>query len=103
MRVLISLLTMLRLWARSVALQLELMAVRHQLRVLKRSQGRRLRVACLDRLLWAWLHAPGLVGVTRWSSSNLKPSSPGTGFQLFWAWNSRHRMGRPTLGESSRH
>jgi len=61
MSVLISLLTMLSDCGRSrVALQIELLAVRRQLRVLKRSQGRRLRLACLDHLLWA-LALPHLV------------------------------------------
>jgi hypothetical protein len=37
------------------ALQLEVLAPRHQLRVLERSHPRRLRLTRLDRLLWVWL------------------------------------------------
>ena len=73
--------------------------LRHQLRVLKRSQGRRLRLACLDPLLWAWLSRT-------WSGWRdalviVKPETVIAwhrhGFRLFWAWKSRHRMGRPTF------
>jgi hypothetical protein len=37
------------------ALQLEILALRHQLHVLKRSRARRVRVTNSDRLLWIWL------------------------------------------------
>ena len=38
-----------------VALQLEILALRHQLYVLERSRPRRLRLTGSDRLLWVWL------------------------------------------------
>src|SRR5262245_28742775 len=54
--VLISFLSMLRGVARSrAALHLEVLALRHQLQVLQRSRPRRLRLATMDRWLWAWL------------------------------------------------
>lgn len=37
------------------ALQLELLALRHQLQGLQRSRARRLRLGNADRLLWIWL------------------------------------------------
>jgi hypothetical protein len=37
------------------ALQLEILALRHQLHVLARSRPRRVRLARADRLLWVWL------------------------------------------------
>jgi hypothetical protein len=37
------------------ALQLEILALRHQINVLRRSQRGRVRLTELDRLLWAWL------------------------------------------------
>jgi len=37
------------------ALHLEILALRHQLQVLQRSRPRRLRLAKMDRWLWAWL------------------------------------------------
>lgn len=54
MSVFLALLLTLRHCARSGAvLQLEVLALRHQLEV--RSRPRRLRLAQADRLLWAWL------------------------------------------------
>jgi hypothetical protein len=56
MSVLVSLLLTLRTWARSrAALQLEVLALRHQLQVLQRSQPRRLQLAQADRWLWVVL------------------------------------------------
>jgi hypothetical protein len=56
MSVFISLLMTLRDCGRSRAvLQVELLVLRHQLHVLERSHGRRLRLSGFDRLLWAWL------------------------------------------------
>jgi hypothetical protein len=37
------------------ALQLEILALRHRLHVLKRSRHRRVRFTGSDRLLWVWL------------------------------------------------
>jgi hypothetical protein len=56
MSVLLSLLLTLRGLARShAALQLEVLALRHQLQVLQRTRPRRLRLAKADRWLWVWL------------------------------------------------
>ena len=56
MSVLLSLLLSLRTWARSrAALQLEVLALRHQLQVLQRTRPRRLRLAKADRWLWGQL------------------------------------------------
>ena len=56
MSVLLSLLMTQRTWAHShAALQLEVLALRHQLQVLQRSRPRRLRLAKADRLLWGLL------------------------------------------------
>src|SRR2546428_13702681 len=53
MSVLLSFALTLRTWARSrAALQLEVLALRHQLQVLQRSR-RRIRLAEADRSLWA--------------------------------------------------
>lgn len=55
LRVSLSLLLTLRSCVRSrAALQLEVLALRHQLQVLQRSRPRRLRLAQADRLLWVW-------------------------------------------------
>jgi putative transposase len=98
-------LTALRDWGRSRAtLQLEILALRHQLHVLERSHGRRLRLTRFDRLLWVWFSRVW----SQWRGALVfvKPETVISwhrrGFRLFWAWKSRHRMGRPTLDRDIR-
>src|SRR5712691_6789559 len=100
MSVLLSLLLTLRTWARSrAALQLEILALRHQLQVLERTWSRRLRLAKTDRWLWSLLSRLW----TRWQTALVivKPETViawhRRGFRLWWAWKSRRRMGRPTV------
>jgi hypothetical protein len=65
MSVLVSFLLTLRDTGRSRAsLQLEVLALRHQLQVVQRSRAHRFRLTCVDRLLWAWF-APGVAAVAR--------------------------------------
>jgi putative transposase len=100
MSVLLSLLLTLQTWARSRAtMQLEVLALRHQLQVLQRSRPRRLRLTKTDRWLWALLSDLW----TGWRTA-LVIVKPDTviawhrrGFRLWWTWKSRRRMGRPTL------
>ena len=93
-------------WFRSrVALQVEILALRHQLSVLKRSQRGRIRLSSADRLLWVWLSR-------FWSAwrSALVIVKPETviswhrqGFRLYWAWRSRQgKPGRPEVSQEIR-
>jgi hypothetical protein len=100
MSVLLSLLLTLRTWARSrAALQLEVLALRHQLQVLQRTRPRRLRLAKTDRWLWGLLSRIW----TGWRTALVivKPETViawhRRGFRLWWAWKSSRRMGRPTV------
>jgi putative transposase len=86
------------------ALHLEVLALRHQLLVLQRSQPRRLRLANADRWLWAWLSHV-------WSGwrTTIVIVQPETvvvwhrkGFRLFWTWKSRRRIGRPPVAADMR-
>src|SRR6476620_10861600 len=84
-------------WLQSrAALQLEVLALRHQLQVLNRSRPHRLRLVSADRWLWArlsrswpaWRTALVLVKpetVIAWHRQ---------GFRLFWTWKSRRHVGR---------
>jgi putative transposase len=100
MSVLVSLLLALRGSVRSRAvLQMEVLALRHQLHVLERSRPHRLRLTGADRLLWVWLSRVW----TDWRAA-LVIVTPQTvlswhrqGFRLFWTWKSRRRTGRPTV------
>jgi hypothetical protein len=99
MSVLLSLLLTLRTWAQSrAALQLEVLALRHQLQVLQRTRLRRLPLGKADRWLWSLLSRTW----TGWRAAliivKLRPSSPGTGVASDCGGRgSRRRMGRPTL------
>ena len=87
------------------ALQLEILALRHQINVLRRLQRGRIRLTEVDRLLWAWL-------LNLWSGwrSALIIVRPETvlawhrrGFRLYWTWKSRRsRTGRPEVAREVR-
>ncbi len=90
-----------RNWLRARAqLQLEILALRHQLTVLQRQQDRRPRFTSFDRIFWVWLYRlwPGCLDalaimkpetVVRWHRK---------GFRKYWTWKSRVRgPGRPAV------
>ena len=78
--------------------QLEVLALRHQPKVLQRTRPRRLRLAKTDRWLWVVLSRLW----TEWRAALVivKPETViawhRRGFRLWWTWKSR-RMGRPTV------
>jgi putative transposase len=85
------------------SLEIELMAVRHQLAVLRRQRPGRPQLSSLDRLLWVWLYRiwPQVtdamvlvkpVTVVQWHRK---------GFRFYWRWRSR-RPGRPKIGTEIR-
>ena len=86
------------------ALQMENLALRHQLAVLRRSV-KRPKVTSADRLFWAWL-------CDAWSDwrSSLFIVKPETvigwhrkGFRLFWTWKVRRgQPGRPPVSKEIR-
>ena len=97
MSVVLALLLTLRSSARSRAvLQLEVLALRHQLQVLNRSRPRRLRLAQTDGLLWVWLSRVW----NEWRATLVfvKPETViawhRRAFRSFWSWKSRRRIGR---------
>jgi|SRR5436309_6871698 len=87
------------------AVQLEILALRHQINVLRRSQPVRVRLTTLDRFLWAWL----LPLWSRWRSALIivKPETVMAwhrrGFRLYWTWKSRQSTpGRPKVSREFR-
>ena len=85
------------------ALALENLALRQQLTVWKARQPRP-RLTEVDRLFWVLLSRLW----TSWRHS-LQVVRPETvvdwhrqGFKRYWAWKSRHRSGRPTIGTELR-
>jgi hypothetical protein len=92
MSVLLSVLRSLRVSLQTrAALQLEILALRHQLAVLERARPGRLRLTRADRVLWSWLSQ-----VWRGWRGALVIVKPATviawhrrGFRLFWRWKTR--------------
>jgi putative transposase len=79
-----------------LALQAEIVALRHQLTILQRTSKQRIRLRTSDRVLWVWLsqlwydwHTALMIvrpeTVIRWHRQ---------GFRLYWCCKSRH-AGRP--------
>src|SRR6516225_6441639 len=107
MRVLPILITLLRSAFRSrAAVELENLALRHQVNVLKRSVKHRPKLTPADRLLWLilsrvwsdWRSALAIVQpetVIAWHRKS---------FRLFWTWKVRlGKTGRPTVAREVRH
>src|SRR5271168_3366715 len=84
------------------AVELENLALRHQLRVLRRQRPGRLRLFTFDRLLWVLLYRmwPRCLEVM----VLVKPATivqwHRQGFRLFWRW--RSRSGRPPMDRGIR-
>jgi hypothetical protein len=90
---------------RKTSLELEILALRHQLTVLRRQRPGRPQLFRIDRLLWVWLYrlwprcleAMVLVKpatVVQWHRQ---------GFRLYWRWRSRPRhAGRPRVDREIR-
>jgi putative transposase len=80
------------------SLELELIALRHPVTVLRRQRPGRPRLSSLDRLLWVWLYRiwPQVID----AMVLVKPATVvqwhRKGFRLFWRWRSR-RPGRPKI------
>ncbi len=79
------------------ALELEVIALRHQLAVLRRQRPGRPRLFAIDRLIWVWLYR-----VRPRCLDWLVVVKPATvvqwhrqGFRLYWRW--RSRSGRPSV------
>ena len=83
-------------------LELENLALRHQLLVLRRQRPGRPRLFTIDRLLWVWLYQlwPRCLD----TMVLVKPATVVQwhrhGFRLFWRW--RSRSGRPSLDREVR-
>jgi Integrase core domain len=83
-----------------VSLELELLALRHQVVVLRRQRPGRPRLLRIDRLFWILLYRlwPGCLK----AMALVKPATVlrwhRQGFRLYWRWRSRgRRPGRPSI------
>jgi putative transposase len=97
--------TLSSMWRTRAALQVEILALRHQIGVLQRSSRTRLRLTPADRLFWAALSR--MWGDWRIALMIVKPATViawhRKGFRLFCTWKGRHgQPGRPTLSREVR-
>ena len=85
------------------SLELELVALRHQVTVLRRQRPGRPRLFSTDRLLWVWLYRiwPQVLD----TMVLVKPATVvqwhRKGFRLYWRRRSRH-LGRPRMSREIR-
>jgi transposase InsO family protein len=87
------------------SLELELLALRHQVAVLRRRRPGRARLFCADRLLWVWLYRIWPQALN--AMVLVKPATViqwhRNGFRLYWRWRSGPRhSGRPELNSEIR-
>ena len=87
------------------ALELENLALRHQIGVLRRAAAKRLRLTSADRLLWICLSR--LWRGWRSALTIVKPETViawhRAGFRLFWTWKVRRgQPGRPIISPEVR-
>ena len=82
--------------------ELENLALRHQLHVLRRQRSGRLRLFTFDRLLWVLLYRlwPRCLEVMVLVNPGTAVQWHRQGFRLFWRW--RSRSGRPTADREIR-
>ena len=97
--------TLLSVFRSRAALQVEILALRHQIGVLRRSAKKRPKLTVADRLLWAWLS--GAWAAWRSSLVFVKPETViawhRKGFRLFWTWKVRQgTTGRPSVSREVR-
>ena len=97
--------TMFSVFRSHAALQVEILALRHQIGVLRCSAKKRPKLTIADLVFWAWLSRA-------WADwrSTLVIVKPETviawhrkGFRSFWTWKVRHgTTGRPTVSQEVR-
>src|SRR5262245_51395713 len=85
------------------SLELELVALRHQVIVLRRKRPGRPRLFSTDRLLWVWLYRiwPQVLNTIVLVKPATVVQWHRKGFRLYWRRRSR-RLGRPTMGREIR-
>lgn len=84
-------------WRSRVRREAEILFLRQQLLVLRRSAPGRIKLRRTDRLIFVWLYR--LFPAVREAAVIVKPQTlmrwHRGGFRLFWRWKSRRRPGRP--------
>ena len=96
--------TLLLVFQSRSRLQVEILVLRQQLIVLRRTAPKRVRLRALDRLLFVLLYRlwPGILD----SVAVIRPDTivrwHRRGFRALWWWKSRRRLGRPDMAKDLR-
>ena len=87
------------LFSSRASLEAEIVALRHQLNVLRRKSRKRLAFSNFDRLIFAGLYriAPNVLNALVIVKPETVIGWHRAGFRLFWKWKSRSRGGRPKV------
>jgi hypothetical protein len=96
--------TLLLLFQSRSRLQVEILALRQQLIVLRRTAPKRVRLRAADRLLFVLLYRlwPGVLDSTAVSQPDTIVRWHRRGFRALWWWKSRRRLGRPGIAKDMR-
>src|SRR3981189_1595337 len=80
-----------------VSLEAEILALRHQLNVLRRKSPKKLTFTSMDRLVFAGLYrlTPGMLDALKIVRPETVIRWHRTGYRAYWRWKSRPRSGRP--------
>jgi putative transposase len=83
-------------------LELEVIALRHQLAVLRRQHPGRVRLLAIDRLVWVWLYQvwPRCLDLVVLVKPATVVQWHRQGFRHYWRW--RSRSGRPSVNREIR-
>ena len=98
-------LALVGLFQSRVSLEAEILALRHQLNVLRRKSPKKLTFTSMDRLVFAGLYrlAPGVLDALKIVRPEIVIRWHRTGFRAYWRWKSRPRGGRPKTLLGIRH
>src|SRR3970040_726010 len=86
------------------SLQLEMVALRHQWNVLRRSQRGRVQLNRADRVFWVWLSRIwfGWRSALAIGHTETVVAWHRKGFRLYWKWKSKRGPGRPEVSAEVR-
>jgi hypothetical protein len=98
-------LALVGLFQSRVSLEAEILALRHQLNVLRRKSPQRLTFSSIDRLVFAGLYrlAPGVLDALKIVKPETVIRWHRAGFRAYWRWKSKPQGGRPRTPVEIRH
>src|ERR1700758_3631222 len=87
------------------ALQAEILALRHQLNILRRRSPKRVVLGKVDRLVFCGLYrlSPAVLNALKILQPETVIRWHRAGFRAYWRWRSRPRSGRPRIPADIRH